>query len=139
MNAKRERRLLDVPAQTSPTDPNGEHKDHGQRQCWSELDAEQDVGQRSDAEAVLEAHAFQRRGSWFQFLAERGFPAAPSPPCLLLAANRLRIHAIRLTVSPAQRGAALTPPKARRHCRKRRPRADRTRAAMAAAWPKGRR
>jgi hypothetical protein len=57
---------------------------------------------------------------------------------LLLAANRLRIHAIRLTVSPAQRGTALTPPKVRRHCRKRRPRADRTRAAMAAAWPKGR-
>ena len=44
-------------AQPSPTDPDGEHQDQGQRQRWSELDAEQEVGHRRYADAIVEARA----------------------------------------------------------------------------------
>ena len=36
-------------AQPSPTDPDGENEEQEQRQCWSDLDAEQGVGHRGDA------------------------------------------------------------------------------------------
>jgi hypothetical protein len=98
ISAKHERRLLDVPAQPSPTDPDGEHKDHEQRQCWSELDAEQGVGHRSDAEAVVEAHAHFNAGDHGFSSFRRGFVTAMGSPRLLLAANRLRIQVTRLTV-----------------------------------------
>ena len=95
MSVTRERRLLDIPLQPSPTDPDGEHKDRGQRQRWSEADAEQKLGDRCYADAIVEARTHFSAGDhgFSSFRRELGV-ATPSPR-LLLPPSRLRSQAIR--------------------------------------------